>query len=166
MNLSTLIFGLILPAYTLAVLQINDTDKYPICMTNDECEAKNLDGHACFQYFCYPWKKQATLATEKPPLELCRTSKDCPKMQGGPAKCYRHYEKRKITSGICVPSIDTCETHEDCYAKGNKCCNGFCCNEEYFSALADLPCFTNLGCKVSKKFYLVIHLTLKKVFCF
>ena len=161
MNLSTLIFGLILPAYTLAVQQINDTDKYPICMTNEECEAKNLDGHACFQYFCYPWKKQAKLASEKKPLELCRTSKDCPKMLGGPAKCYRHYEKRKITSGICVPSIDTCEVHEDCYAKGGKCCNGFCCNEEYFSALADLPCFTNLGCKVSKKFYLAIYLTLK-----
>ena len=37
---------------------------------------------------------------------------------------------------------------EDCYAKGGECCNGYCCNEEYFSALAEMPCFNDLGCSV------------------
>ena len=82
------------------------------------------------------------------PLELCRQDVDCPKMLGGPAKCFRHYERRKVTHGVCVPSIDTCTNHDDCYAKGGKCCNGYCCNGEYFNALADMPCFNNLGCKV------------------
>ena len=118
---------------------------------DSDCEQKNLDGHACFQYFCYPWEKKATVAAstdEAQPLELCRRDSDCPPMQGGPAKCYRHYEKRKVTYGVCVPSIDRCEIHDDCYAKGAKCCNGYCCNEEYFHALADMPCFNNLGCRV------------------
>ena len=152
MNLfSTLIYGLILPASTLAVIAINDTKKYPICIGDSDCEANNLDGYACFQYFCYPWEKKATVASEAAlrPLQLCRKDVDCPKMLGGPAKCYRHYERRKVTHGVCMPSIDRCEKHDDCYAKGSKCCNGFCCNNEYYDALSDMPCYSDLGCVVS-----------------
>ena len=73
-------------------------------------------------------------------------------MLGGPAKCFRHYERRKVTHGVCVPSIDTCDKHDDCYAKGGKCCNGYCCNEEYFEALGDMPCYNDLGCQVQSVF--------------
>ena len=139
---------LLLPASTLAVQAINDTQKYPVCIDDSDCEKRNLDGHACFQYFCYPWEKKPVEASVSTPLALCRKDVDCPNMLGGPAKCFRHYERRKVTHGVCVPSIDRCSEHEDCYAKGGKCCNGYCCNNEYFEALADMPCFNDLGCKV------------------
>lgn len=110
---------LLLPCITttLAVKAINDTEKYPVCVSDSDCEQKNLIGHACFQYFCYPWQDKATEASDSKPLELCRRDSDCPKMLGGPAKCFRHYERRKVTHGVCVPSIDTCDKHDDCYAK-------------------------------------------------
>ena len=53
---------LLLPCITttLAVKAINDTEKYPVCVADSDCEKKNLIGHACFQYFCYPWQEKAT----------------------------------------------------------------------------------------------------------
>ena len=53
---------LLLPCITttLAVKAINDTEKYPVCVSDSDCEQKNLIGHACFQYFCYPWQDKAT----------------------------------------------------------------------------------------------------------
>ena len=140
---------LLFPSYTFAVQAINDTKRFPICIDDSDCEKRNLDGYACFQYFCYPWDNKPSMASDPPrPLELCRKDKDCPKMLGGPAKCFKHYDRRRVTHGVCVPSIDRCDTHDDCYAKGGKCCNGHCCNEEYFVALGEMPCFNDLGCKV------------------
>ena len=145
----SLLLSLLLPASTLAVLAINDTKRYPVCIDDSDCEKRNLQEYACFQYFCYPYEKNAQTASEAVlPLDQCRKDKDCPSMQGGPAKCFRHYERRKVTYGVCVPSIDRCDNHEDCYAKGGKCCNGYCCNQEYFDALAGMQCFNDLGCKV------------------
>lgn len=148
------IFILVLiPASTLAVKAINDTKKYPVCIDDSDCEKKNLDGHACFQYFCYPWQPKEQQASDPVrPLESCRKDNDCPQMQGGPAKCFRHFERRKVTYGVCVASIDRCDVHDDCYAKGGKCCNGYCCNEDYFQALSEMPCFNDLGCKVRSLF--------------
>ena len=98
--------ALLFPTYTFAVKSINDTKRFPVCIDDSDCEKRNLDGHACFQYFCYPWDNKAQVASEPPrPLELCRKDKDCPKMLGGAAKCFRHYERRRVTHGICVPSI-------------------------------------------------------------
>jgi hypothetical protein len=140
-----------LPASTLAVIAINNTDKYPVCVEESDCEKKNLDGYACFQYFCYPWQKKASEASQPPkPLEPCMRHSDCPQMQGGPAKCFRHYLRRTVTWGVCVPSIDRCDYHDECVGKGGKCCNGFCCNTEYFEALKIMPCFNDIGCKVKK----------------
>ena len=45
---------------SFAVKAINDTELYPVCIADSDCEKNNLDGHACFQYFCYPWKKEET----------------------------------------------------------------------------------------------------------
>ena len=142
---------MLLPVSTLAVIAINDTKSYPVCISDSDCDKQKLDGYACFQYFCYPWEKKAKMASEERPLELCRKDRDCPNMLGGPAKCFRHYDRRKVTEGVCVPSIDTCNDHDDCYAKGGRCCNGYCCNEEHFQALSMMPCFTNLGCQVKLK---------------
>ena len=54
--------ALILPyiTSTFAVKAINDTNKYPVCIADSDCEKSNLDGHACFQYFCYPWQQKPT----------------------------------------------------------------------------------------------------------
>ena len=144
------LFVFLLPTTILAVMEINDTTKYPVCTANSDCENYNLgvNQFACFQYFCYPWVKKAQTADANQPLQLCRRDNDCPNMRGGRAKCFRHFERRKINHGVCVPSVDECKVYDDCYAKGGKCCNGYCCNEEYYQALADMPCFNNLGCKV------------------
>ncbi len=116
-----------------AVQTMNDTDKYPACIEDNDC--RRLENHACFQYFCYPWQAVSAVATDLPmPLNLCRGNKDCPRVGAEKQECFRHHDKRKITSGICVPSIDTCTEHDDCEDKGGKCCNGYCCNEVKTSA--------------------------------
>merc|ERR1712165_119177 len=112
-----------------AVVQINDMKTYPPCLGDDDCENRHhLQDHRCFQYFCYPWKKAAVTASAKPrPLKECRRTKDCV-AGGGPdkavgQKCYRHNDRRKVTSGICVDSIGECSSHDECQDKGGKCCN-------------------------------------------
>ncbi len=38
---------------------MSDTAKYPVCIDDVDCKERHkLKDHACFQYFCYPWKKQ------------------------------------------------------------------------------------------------------------
>ena len=63
----------LLPASSLAVIAINGTERFPVCIDDSDCEKRNLDGHACFQYFCYPWEPKATEASEpERPLATCR----------------------------------------------------------------------------------------------
>ena len=149
-----------------AVKQINDIKKYPACLEDSDCETRHkLQDHACFQYFCYPWKKTAVTASAKPkPLNECRRNKDC---ASGAApnqrqKCFRHHDKRKITSGICVDSFDDCDSHDECIGKGGKCCNGYCCNGDYFEAIKSFPCSTDLGCEVSITLSLILRQTTEK----
>ena len=136
-------------AQVSAVLSMNNTEKYPACIEDNDC--RRLDNHVCFQYFCYPWQTVSSVAATDPLiLDLCRSNKDCPKKGGQKQECFRHHDKRKITSGICIPSTDTCSEHEDCEGKGGKCCNTYCCNEPYYDAIMDLPCVSNEGCQVKK----------------
>ena len=130
-----------------AVLSMNNTERYPACIEDNDC--RRLDNHVCFQYFCYPWQTVSSIASEQPlPLDLCRSPKDCPKKGAEKQDCFRHHDKRKITSGICIPPAETCSEHEDCEDRGGKCCNGYCCNEVYYEAIQNLPCVSNEGCQV------------------
>jgi len=133
--------------FVSSVTMMNDTMRFPACFEDNDC--RKLDSHACFQYFCYPWQSPKELDEEPLPLALCRTDKDCGLKDGARRqKCFKHHDKRKITSGICIPSVDDCSSHEDCEEKGGKCCNSYCCNEAYFEAIQKLPCVSNEGCQV------------------
>ena len=130
-----------------AILSMNNTERYPACIEDNDC--RRLENHVCFQYFCYPWQIVSSVATDEPlPLDLCRSPKDCRKKGAEKQDCFRHHDKRKVTSGICTPSTDTCSEHEDCEDKGGKCCNSYCCNEVYYEAIKNLPCVSNEGCQV------------------
>ena len=79
------------------VWNMTDIKKYPACLDDTECEkldsrkqnAKNH--HACFQYFCYPWKETATTAAKSKDLAFkgCRRNKDCKSKDNKKNKCFR-----------------------------------------------------------------------------
>ena len=129
---------------------LNDTETYPPCLQNEDCEKNHrLTDHACFQYFCYPWKTTPTEAGEADDsgLTLCRRSKDCAEGRD----CVRNYDRRGVSKGVCLEESDTldCIAHEECEGETPKCCNGYCCSQEYFDAILTLPCTSDLGCQVS-----------------
>ena len=76
---------------------MNDTKTYPACLSDDECakfdtrKQKAKHFHACFQYFCYPWKEEPKTAdkTKPAPFKSCRGKKDC-KANGEKATCFRY----------------------------------------------------------------------------
>ena len=133
--LSVLVF---LPALTLAVTVINDTQTFKPCiMESTECPAEQQ----CFQYFCYP-KKDATA-----PLKSCKKNSECDGWTSkteNTEKCFKDSGK-----GVCIPSedYDSCEAHDDCKGRGGKCCGDYCCNPEYFDAIMKAPC-ADETCKV------------------
>ena len=126
-SLSILVF---LPALTLAVTVINDTQTFKPCfMGSTECP----ENQQCFQYFCYPLKGATT------PLKSCTKNSHCDGYRSrtdNTEKCYKNGK------GVCVPSEDyeTCEAHEECKDRGGKCCGERCCNTEYFDALQKTAC--------------------------
>ena len=64
-----------------------------------------------------------------------------------PTKCFKERGK-----GVCVSEADynKCESHEDCQAKGGKCCSDYCCNEKYYNSLNEIVSNCNSEiCKVS-----------------
>ena len=139
-TLSILVF---LPALTLAVTVIDDTQEFKPCFPGStECP----ENQQCFQYFCYPEKGATT------PLKSCKKNSQCPGYKPNKTKkCFKEGVK-----GVCVTSEDreVCETHEECEGRGGKCCGYYCCNTEYFNALLNTPC-NDEPCKV--KMYCLIH---------
>lgn len=129
-----------------AVTTMYDTINYPACLEDNDC--RKDDGHACFQYFCYPWQAHKASKEDPLPLGLCRMDKDCGVTDGVRQKCFKHHDKRKITSGICISTVDQCSSHAECQDLGGYCCNSFCCNEVYFEAIQNLPCVSDEGCQV------------------
>ena len=131
MKFSSSLFALVfLPALTLAVTVINDTETYKPCIIDSTvCPGDQV----CFKYFCYP-KNSAV-----EPLKSCTKNSECPGYELKPktAKCLK--EGR---NGVCVPAEDfeTCEVHEECKDRGEKCCGDYCCNKEYFEAFLKLNC--------------------------
>lgn len=133
-----------------AVTVMNDTKLYPACLMDSDCPKRSNMDLVCFQYFCYPWRETAEESSASRPLDSCRHSKDCVASAGEDEKpeCFRHHDRRRITRGFCIDSIDECSYHDECEGIGGKCCNGYCCNEEYFEALMALPCTRDEGCQV------------------
>jgi len=119
-----------LPALTLAVSSINDIQTYKPCIVDSvECP----DNQACFQYFCYPKE-----ASAEEPLTSCKKNSECDGWSPNKTeKCFKEGQ-----SGVCIPAEDyeMCEAHEDCEGRGEKCCNDYCCNNDYFQALLEVPC--------------------------
>ena len=87
----------VLSVNAINVWNMTDIKKYPACLDDTECEkldsrkqnAKNH--HACFQYFCYPWKETATTAAKSKDLAFkgCRRNKDCKSKDNKKNKCFR-----------------------------------------------------------------------------
>ena len=104
------------------------------------------------------FQSEAVEASASPrPLDTCRKSRDCPVKNPKSKKkptCFRHHDKRNINSGICLESRDECEVHDECLGKGGKCCNGYCCNGEYFEAIKEFPCNSDDGCKVKIRIFI------------
>jgi hypothetical protein len=92
-----------------------------------------------------------TASEKKKPLALCRSNNDCTKGTNLRATCFRHTNRRTVTNGICVDAEDECYDHSECDGpnQGGKCCNGYCCREEYFAEMKKLECKNDFGCQVS-----------------
>ena len=132
-------FLVFLPASTLAIVSINDTALYKPCIPYSSAAACPSEDQQCFQYFCYP----RTGAQD--PLKSCKKNSDCNDVYGAP-KC-----SKQSRVGICVSRDDyeRCYTNEECEGRGGKCCADYCCNEEYFQALQEIPCEEDDGeCQV------------------
>jgi hypothetical protein len=151
---------LVLVSSVLGSRQLNDTKKYPACIDDTDCIKTHRlkdDDYACFQYFCYPWKNKDG------PLKLCQRDKDCASGTRGAggggrqvqqAECVRHYDRRAVTSGVCMAEVVECGQHEECgqNSSGNKkCCNGYCCSDKYYEAMQELPCQSDDFCQVILK---------------
>ena len=131
-----------LPTFTMAVVEINDTNIYKPCiMDSTTCPYDQV----CFQYFCYP-----KVASAKDPLKSCKKNSQCPGWKPKTEKCWKTGR-----NGVCIPSEDyeSCEVHEECEGRGGKCCGDYCCNTEYFNTLLKAPC-NDETCKVKRGFVL------------
>lgn len=118
---------------------------FTACIDDSDCRNQGLN-FACFQYICYPWENDSSVA-EKDRKGTCKSNDDCKT-----ASCFRHHDRRQIHKGLCMDEARDCSENgrDDCKggASGQECCNAqFCCGEEYFSQLKALPCVNHLGCK-------------------
>ena len=125
---------------------VRDLDKFPVCLTDNDClkvSGASGEDYRCFQYMCFPWKSD----TKSLPFKTCKKSTDCSDTED----CYRHNDRRKVFSGICLSKeeMPKCFEHSEC-GKGLKCVNGYCGDERYFSTLKDTPCTEDFFCQVQK----------------
>lgn len=116
---------------------------FTACIDDGDCTVLG-DDHACFQYICYPWKDDSSIP-ENHRKETCKKNEDC----SAPGEtCFRHHNRRNVNKGICVKDSKSCEDggHNDCNER--RCCAGrYCCEEEYFKLLTNLPCTSDYSCK-------------------
>lgn len=127
---SLLSFLVFLPAFTVAVIEINNIELYKPCIVDSTACPED---HACIQYFCYPKG-----ASEVDPLKSCKKNSHCDGWKPDKTeKCFKEGQ-----NGVCIAAEDyeMCETHDECEGRGGKCCGDYCCNEEYFDALQTQEC--------------------------
>ena len=91
-----------------AVKQINDIQKYPACLVDNDCtEMHKLRDHACFQYFCYPWKSMPDVASAPPrPLQECRRASDCPSVTHPSGNKKQPFVRHRFCHGFLVFQAD------------------------------------------------------------
>lgn len=115
---------------------------FTACIDDGDCVSLG-DDHACFQYICYPWKDDSSIP-QIHRKQTCKKNDDC----SAPGEtCFRHHNRRNVNKGICVKDSVSCEDggHNDCPER--RCCGGqYCCEEEYYKQLTDLPCTTHYSC--------------------
>jgi len=135
-------------AFILCSVTNNQNNKvettFKVCRDDSDCDSLANDYvTACFQYICYPWKNDSSLAKEDRKA-TCRQNKQC----GSHLVCFRHPYRKKVHRGLCMEYSGDCSKHSDCKDGQNlACCNGqYCCSQEYFHELQQLPCVTNQDC--------------------
>ena len=89
------------------VTSIRDIERFPVCVTDEDCDDMSDKKHVnykCFQYMCFPWQS----SIEAKPFRSCKRRSDCKGLSateggvGGDGDCYRHQDRRKVFSGICL----------------------------------------------------------------
>ena len=96
-------------------------------------------------------------------LSAPSSNKTALRMTKTPTKCFKERGK-----GVCVSEADynKCESHEDCQAKGGKCCSDYCCNEKYYNSLNEIVSNCNSEiCKVSIFYVFKGKLLQDHIFC-
>jgi len=126
--------------------QIKSTEApFKACIDDSDCSSQG-NGYACFQYICYPWEDDSAVAKEDRKA-TCKSNEQC----GSDLVCFRHHDRRNIHKGLCMEEIKDCSENgkSDCkHGPNRSCCNGqYCCGQEYFDQLKQLPCVNDQGCK-------------------
>ena len=82
-----------------------DLAAHPVCVADADCaELAEQSGveQACFQYMCHPFSRPST-------FRQCKKNSDCVGLKAGEGgedgadgQCYRHHDRRRVTSGLCL----------------------------------------------------------------
>jgi len=131
----------------------DDTERFPVCMTDKDCEDfsdRVGTEYKCFQYRCFPWKDPVMQGS----FRSCARPEDCSQLEveeggdGSDGKCFRHQDRGHISTGICLKesSLENCHKHSDC-KDDLKCVNGNCGEESYFQALNTFHCVDHDYCQ-------------------
>jgi len=119
---------------------------FKVCIDDSDCA--HMEGkYGCFQYICYPYEDDSLISAAARKTK-CTRNDEC----GANQVCHRHPSRRHINTGLCMDELGDCREHgdNDCKSPGGserRCCNGqFCCEEEYFNQLANLPCVNHEMC--------------------
>ena len=88
-----------------------EVQPFQACIDDSDCAGQGTD-YACFQYLCYPWKDDSSLAV-KDKRKPCKSTNHCATGQ----ECFRHPDRRNIYMGLCMEPV------ADCSRNGQADCN-------------------------------------------
>jgi len=134
-------------------ISIRDLEDYPSCVTDEDCHdisKETTKDYRCFQYMCYPWNDPELRGD----FRQCQTKENCRGLteeeggDGGDGICFRHPDRKKVTSGICLTQNEArkCFDHSECSA-GLVCVNLYCGHKEYFTDLGEKECSDESMCR-------------------
>jgi len=134
-------------------MTIRDLEDFPVCVIDEDClsiSTETNQDYRCFQYMCYPWNYPEM----KGAFRTCQTKDDCKKLKedeggdGNDGECFRHPDKRKVLSGICLlqSEAEKCFENSDC-SGSLVCVNGFCGERDYLIALGEQSCVDDSVCR-------------------
>ena len=87
-----------------------EVQPFQACIDDSDCAGQGTD-YACFQYLCYPWKDDSSLAM-KDKRRPCKSTEHCATGQ----ECFRHPDRRNIYMGLCMEPVVDCSRNSqaDC----------------------------------------------------